>query len=201
MFLFGITGGIGSGKSTVCEFLRKKDVPILEADPLAKRLTNELPVIRKALIDKFGPDVYTESGELNRAKLSEVVFSDEAARQRVNAIIHPHVFNWIQGEVARLQNEEQRSLIGVEAALIFESEMDKILDAVVVVTAPLKNRLEWIARRNKLSETEIRKRIDSQMPIAEKVKRADYVLENNSTLTDLETRVEELHNWLLSHTK
>jgi len=198
MFLFGITGGIGSGKSTVCEFLRKKDIPVIEADPLAKRLTNELPAIRTALTEKFGPEVYTETGELNRDKLSTIVFSDATARQQVNHIIHPHVFNWIQGEVARLQNEEQRTLVGVEAALIYESEMEKILDAVVVVTAPLERRIDWIAGRDQLSQSDIRKRIDSQMPISEKVKRADYVIENKGTIADLETQVEELYRWLRS---
>lgn len=201
MFLFGITGGIGSGKSTICEFLRKRDIPIIAADPLAKRLTNELSEIRKALTNKFGAEVYTETGELNRDKLSAIVFSDEAARQRVNEIIHPHVFNWIQGEVARLQNEEERTLVGVEAALIYESEMEKILDAVVVVTAPLERRIDWIAGRDQLSQSDIRKRIDAQMPISEKVRRADYVIENNGTLADLETQVDDLHKWLLSQTK
>lgn len=197
MFLFGVTGGIGSGKTAVCNFLRQRGVLILEADPLAKELTQSLPEIRDALTTEFGPDVYTADGRLNKAKLSQLVFSDPESRARINAIIHPHVLRWIQNEVQRLEQEEGRSLVGVEAALIYESGMDRMLDAVVVVTAPLEKRLAWIARRESLSREEIRKRMASQMPLQEKVRRADYVVENDATMETLGRRAEAVFRWLL----
>jgi dephospho-CoA kinase len=196
MFLFGVTGGIGCGKSVVCRFLKKHAVAIIAADPLAKDLTNRLPEIRAALTAEFGEQVYTSAGGLNVRKLSQLVFSDAAARRRVNEIIHPHVLREIKTQVQRLAAEGNQ-LVGVEAALIFESEMNRTLDAVVVVSAPLEKRIEWIRKRNNLSREEILKRIQSQMPLAEKIQLADYVIENDGSLHDLSAKVDELYLWLI----
>jgi len=196
MLLFGITGGIGCGKSSVCNFLREKSVSIIEADPLAKELTNRLPDIRKALKVEFGDDVYSKEGQLNKEKLTEIVFYDSVAREKVNQIIHPHVINWIKEETERLHREESQKFVGVEAALIFESKMDEMLDAIVVVSAPLEKRIQWIQERNNLSREEILKRINSQIPLEEKVKRADYVIENDGTLEDLDKKVNLFYQWL-----
>ena len=196
MFLFGVTGGIGSGKTTVSDFLKQKGVSIIGADPLAKELTNTLPEIRKALIEEFGNDVYTEAGELNKDKLSQLVFSDEKARHKVNSIIHPHVLDRIQTEAHRLKDEENQKRVGVEAALIYESKMHEMLAAVVVVTAPFEKRIEWIKKRNNLTREEILKRIDAQMPLAEKIRRADYVIENNENLDHLSNQVDIFFKWL-----
>lgn len=196
MLLFGITGGIGCGKSSVCNFLREKSVSIIEADPLAKELTNRLPDIRKALKAEFGDDIYSKEGQLNKEKLTEIVFYDSVAREKVNQIIHPHVINWIKEEAERLHREESQKFVGVEAALIFESKMDEMLDAIVVVSAPLEKRIQWIQERNNLSREEILKRINSQIPLEEKVKRADYVIENDGTVEDLDKKVNLFYQWL-----
>lgn len=201
MLVFGVTGGIGSGKTVVCQCLKQKGIPIIEADPLAKQLTNRLPEIRQALTREFGADVYTPEGGLNVEKMSSIIFSDAKARQRVNEIIHPHVLNYIRDEIKRLQEEEKQSLVGVEAALIYESQMQSMLDLVAVVSAPLEKRIQWIQRRSNLSEAEIRNRIAAQMPLSEKVKRADYVIENDSSLADLERKVERFHQWLVQRTE
>jgi len=195
MLLFGITGGIGSGKSAVCKFLKKKKVPIIEADPVAKDLTNSLSEIREGLIQEFGENVY-RNGRLNKKKLSELVFSSTATRERVNQIIHPHVFQWVRKEAVRLQEQEQQELVGVEAALIYESSMEQMLDKVVVVSAPLQKRVKWLQKRNHFSQTEIQKRIDSQMPLSEKVNRADYIIDNEGTLIKLSKKVDALYDWL-----
>ncbi len=197
MLLFGVTGGIGSGKTAVCNFLKEKKIPIIEADPLARDLTNHSPEIRQTLVAEFGKDVYLDSGTLNKDLLSQLVFSDAATRERVNQIIHPPVFKAIQDRVNQLKQENQ-SLAGVEAALIFESKMERILNAVIVVTAPMKKRIEWIKSRDGFSQEEILKRINSQMPLEEKIKRADYVIDNDHALSDLAKKVDELYNWLSS---
>lgn len=195
MFLFGVTGGIGCGKSVVCQFLKEKDVPIIEADPLAKDLTNRLPEIRRALTEEFGADIYI-SGSLNVEKMSQLIFSDAAARTRVNQIIHPHVVREILHQAQRLASDGHK-LIGVEAALIYESTMQKMLNAVIVVSAPLEKRIEWIQKRNHLSRSEILQRIASQMPLSEKIQLADYVIENDGTLQQLAAKVDTLYSWLL----
>ncbi|MFQ5824568.1 MAG: dephospho-CoA kinase [bacterium] len=196
MLLFGVTGGIGCGKTAVCNILKEKGVPIIEADPLAKELTNRLPEIRQALTGEFGKDVYDEDGRLNKDVLSQIVFSNPEAREKVNQIIHPHVLRWIREEAQRLQIEENQKLVGVEAALIFESKMDKMLGAVVVVSAPLEKRIKWLQERNRLSKEEILKRMNSQMPLVDKIRRADYVIENDGSLTDLAKKVDLLYKWL-----
>jgi len=94
--------------------------------------------------------------------------------------------------------KENQNLAGVEAALIYESKMERILNAVIVVTAPMEKRIEWIESRDSFSQEEILKRINSQMPLEEKVKNADYVIKNEGALSDLAEKVDELYNWLSS---
>jgi len=197
MLLFGVTGGIGSGKTAVCNFLKEKKVPIIEADPLAKELSNHSPEIRRALVTEFGENVYLESGSLNKELLSQLVFSDAGTRERINQIIHPPVFKAILDRVNQFKKENQ-SLVGVEAALIYESKMERILNEVVVVTAAMEKRIDWIQSRDGFSQEEILKRINSQMPLEEKIKHADYVIENDAALSDLAEKADELYNWLSS---
>ena len=197
MLLFGVTGGIGSGKTAVCNFLKEKKVPIIEADPLAKELSNHSPEIRRALVTEFGENVYLESGSLNKELLSQLVFSDAGTRERINQIIHPPVFKAILDQVNQFKQKNQ-SLVGVEAALIYESKMERILNEVVVVTAAMEKRIDWIQSRDGFSQEEILKRINSQMPLEEKIKHADYVIENDGALSDLAEKVDELYNWLFS---
>jgi len=197
MLLFGVTGGIGSGKTAVCNFLKEKKVPIIEADPLAKELSNHSPEIRRALVTEFGENVYLESGSLNKELLSQLVFSDAGTRERINQIIHPPVFKAILDQVNQFKQKNQ-SLVGVEAALIYESKMERILNEVVVVTAPMEKRIDWIQSRDGFSQEEILKRINSQMPLEEKIKHADYVIENDGALSDLAEKADELYNWLFS---
>ncbi len=197
MLLFGVTGGIGSGKTAVCNFLREKDIPIIEADPLAKELTNHSPEIRRALVTEFGKDVYLDSGTVNKDLLRHLVFSDVKTRERINQIIHPQVFKAIQGRVNQFKKENHQ-LVGVEAALIYESSMERILNAVAVVSAPMEKRIEWIKSRDGFSPAEILKRVNSQMPLEEKIKYADYVIENDDSLSYLAEKVDAFYHWLSS---
>lgn len=196
MLLFGITGGIGTGKTAVCGFLREEGLPIIEADPLAKHLTATLPEIKDALIEKFGKAIYKPNGELNKTRMRELVFEDQGSRALINAIIHPHVFTAIQSEAARLNSVKSQSLIGVEAALIYESKMQVILDQVIVVDAPLEIRIQRIQARNQLTREQVLKRIAAQMPMAEKIELADFVIQNNRDLTHLRQETQKLYNWL-----
>ncbi|MCG8605252.1 dephospho-CoA kinase [bacterium] len=198
MFLFGVTGGIGSGKSTVCDLLRAKGIPIIEADPLAKELTNRLPEIQEALKAEFGADIYFPNGLLNKAKLTQLVFTDSITRRRINGIIHPHVLKAIKAEAARLETQDGHHLIGVEAALIFEAKMENELDAVIVVDAPEEIRMHRIGGRDHLKPNDIRQRMDSQMRVSEKRRKADYLIDNIGSLVELSLEVDKLYDWLAS---
>lgn len=197
--LFGITGGIGCGKSLVAQFLKEKGVPIIQADPLAKELAQKLPEIRQALIREFGKDVYTSVGTLNKSRLNELVFENPQTRIRVNQIIHPPVMRHI-AKLAKKLFMEGNLLVGVEAALIYEAQMDQRLDLVVVVAAPLEKRLQWLKQRDGLSEEEILKRINSQIPLEEKIRRSDYAIENNGSIKELKQKVEKFYKWLQQQT-
>lgn len=201
MLLFGVTGGIASGKSEVCKLLREHGIPILQADPVAQQLTNSLPEIRAALVQQFGPDVYTAAGELNKDKMRQLVFSGAQNREKVNQIIHPHVLQWIRTEARRLQDKKQAELVGVEAALIFESGMQEMLDRVVVVDAPAERRASWLQKRDDLTDKEVEQRMAAQMSVDEKRRRADYVLENNGSLAELRKKVNKLLTWLYEQSK
>jgi len=198
MLLFGITGGIGSGKSAVSDLLREMGIPVIAADAVARELTVTLLDIRTALIAAFGTGVYTESGGLNKERMRELVFSDAGARARINSIIHPHVFSWIRTEAKRLHDEEGHLLAGVEAALVYESGMQTILNKVVVVDAPLAARTNRLQQRDGLSVEDIHQRFAAQMPVGEKKKLADFLVENSGDLLALRAEVDKLHNWLLT---
>lgn len=194
MFLFGVTGGIGSGKTVVCDYLRKRNLPVLNSDSIARDLINNHPQIQKKLIESFGLDIYSELNKINTEKMSRLVFGDKNARENIDRIVHPFVFEYIKNESSKLQGGTP--LLGVEAALIYESKMEKILNAVIVVDAPFEKRIEWLQKRNDFSREEIVKRIESQMPVEDKVQLADYVVYNDSDLNALKNKVEILSNWL-----
>lgn len=195
MLRFGITGGIGCGKSVVSEALRQRGVLVVDADSLAKELTNTLPEIREQLTAAFGPEVYLPDGTLNRDRLSQLVFEEPFARQRINAIIHPPVRREVERRFREAEEKGDR-IVGVEAALIYESGMDRDLDVVVVVSAPLERRIAWLQQRDGLSREQILQRLQAQMPLEEKLARADFVLENDGSLQDLQHKVDELRQWL-----
>ncbi len=196
MLVFGVTGGIGSGKTEVCRLLAARNIPIIAADPMARDLTASSAEIRKDLSQRFGAEVYEKDGSPNIGKLSELVFSGPPeTRAAINAIIHPHVFRKIQDELQAHRRRDER-FVAVEAALIFESGMDKVLDRVVVVDAPQAKRMEWIAARNRLTPEEALQRIRAQMPVEEKITRADYVVANSGDLRALSDSVNKLLLWL-----
>jgi len=197
MFLFGITGGIGSGKSLVCNFLRQCDIPIMDADRLAKDITVNDEQVRSELIAEFGQNVYLENGQLNKDYMSGLVFSKPDARVKINKIIHPRVLTAITSEARALHENKGHALIGIEAALIYEAGMENIFDAIIVVDAPLDKRIEWVRKRNLLTKAEVSRRINAQTPAIEKRKLADFVLLNDAGLTELKGKSHQLQQWLL----
>jgi dephospho-CoA kinase len=190
MFRVGLTGNIASGKSTVARVWARLGAAIIDADVLARRAVEPgMPAFRR-IVETFGPDVLAADGRLDRAALRRIVFRDPAARARLEAIVHP--------EVARLREEEEAALAarGAEIVvhdvpLLFEVGLEDAFDVVVLVDAPEAIRLERLVRDRGLDEAEARRMIDAQMPAAEKRGRADYIIDNDGTLQDLESRATE----------
>ncbi len=195
MTTLGVTGGIGSGKTTVCGFLSEKGAKVFYADLEARQLMTEHEAVRQEITDAFGPDSYADDGSLNRAYLSDVVFGSPENVDRINAIVHPRVHEAF-ARAAKQAEADGIELLVHEAALIFESGGDKHLDAVAVVVAPDDDRVARVVDRDDTTAKAVRDRMGHQLPQDELRRRADYVIENDGTLEDLRQKSVELYDRL-----
>ncbi len=195
----GITGGIGSGKSTVCRIFESLGVPVYDADHWAKWLLGNDPALKSAVEGIFGTDAYTEKGEYNRAYIAQQAFSKPDKLAALNAVAHPaveaHARAWHE---ARTREGHPYTL--KEAALIIESGSYKHLDCLIVVSAPEALRIERVVKRDGISEAEVRARIQRQLPEQEKIARADFVIRNDGQHS-LVRQVLKVHKALLEHAK
>ena len=192
MRTLGVTGGIGSGKTTVCGFLEEQGARVFYADIEAKRLMREDPDVQAAIVDAFGEAAYDEEGALDRAYLADRVFGDAEQLDRLNAIVHPHVFKAFEAAKARAADEEA-SLLVHEAALLFEAGGDEHVDATAAVVAPDADRIDWVTARDDVTPDQVRARMQHQLPQDELRERADYVIENDGSLDDLRRKSVELY--------
>ena len=174
MLKIGLTGGIGSGKSTIAAIFEVLDIPVYYADNVAKQLMQENDLLVKSIKQYFGDSCY-EAGKLNRAYLSAIVFNDKTKLELLNSIVHPvtiaHAENWMKNQTSHYCIKE--------AALIFESHSNKKLDYVIGVHSPENLRINRVISRDRIAEIEIKARIDAQMNEAEKMAKCDFVINNN----------------------
>lgn len=189
MHLFGLTGGIASGKSAVAARLRDRGVPVIDADQLARDAVAPGTEALAAIVKRFGADILLPDGSLDRKKLGAIVFKDEEKRNALNAIVHPQV-TLLTFAASKAYRDEGEALVAYEAALIVENGIADAFRPLVVVAAPEDVQLARIMKRDGLTEDEARARIASQMPLAEKIKVADYVIENTGSRGDLERRTD-----------
>ena len=187
MYKIGITGGIGSGKSTVCALFAEQGVAVYDSDFEAKRLMNESEAMRQALIAAFGQECYGEQG-LNRAYLASQVFGNEEALQRLNAIVHPAV----REDFRMWAERQQGTYVILESAILFESGFDTEVDATLAVMAPLEERVRRTMARDGVEREQVLSRISHQMSDDELHARANRTIVN--LMRDyLESDVEQLH--------
>jgi len=192
MLKVGLTGGIGSGKSTASRYFESLGAFVLDADEEAKELITSNETVQHELISEFGTDIIDGTGRVDKNKLSRVAFQDEDHQQRLNSVVHPYIFNLIDKEFNRVFNDKKHGVFIVDAALIYETGFDAHLDYVIVVTAHLKNRMERALGRETLSREEILKRVGFQWPEEEKVNMADFVVHNDGTEAELQKSIESL---------
>ena len=191
MHLFGLTGGIASGKSAVAARLRERGVPVIDADQLAREAVLPGTEALKAIVKEFGEGILLGDGSLDRKKLGQIVFADEAKRKALNAIVHPAVSMLTFARSKELRDEGE-ALVAYEAALIVENGIADASRPLVVVAAPDDLQLRRMMSRDGITEDEAKARLRAQMPLAEKIAKADYVIENTGSIADVERRTDEV---------
>jgi dephospho-CoA kinase len=191
LHVFGLTGGIGSGKSTVGRWFRDRGLPVLDADQLARDVVAQGTPGLADIVDRFGSGVVTQEGDLDRKALATVVFGNDEARRALNAITHPRVAA-LFGEKTTALAEAGEPLACYEVPLLFEVGLDKVLAPVVVVVAPAAVQVERVVRRDGSTREEALARIATQLPLEEKVRRADYVIDSTGTFEASHARADEV---------
>ncbi len=171
----GITGGIGSGKTTVCRLLETMGYPVFNADASGKNICNNDAEIKKALIKHFSAGIYTDSGELNKTLFASIIFNNPSQLTIANSIIHPAVAN-----AFKIWSQQQSSpLVFIESAILLESILSDKIDKIVVVTAKESERIQRVVDRENATIEQVSARIQNQLPEEELLLKADYVIENN----------------------
>lgn len=176
MITIGVTGGMGSGKSVVCDILRVHGIPVYDADREAKELNDNSPVIREEIIRQFGEKLY-QDGRLDRKAFASVIFQDERKLAIANAIIHPELAKHFLGWCVRQQHH---SVVAIDAALLFEAGFNKWLDKVITVYAPKDLRLQRTIARDQSTADHVEARMNRQMPEEEKIRRSDFIIYNDN---------------------
>jgi dephospho-CoA kinase len=190
VLLVGLTGGIGSGKSTVARLLEKRGAVVFDADLLAREAVEPGTPGHAAVIDRFGADVLAPGGELDREALASIVFADPAARRDLEQIVHPEVRR-LFAEGTEAYRDTDRVVV-FSAPLLVETGMHTAFEILVVVSATVATQIERLMRQRGMSEASIRARIDAQVPLEDKAAAADFIVDNEGTLDELESQVERL---------
>ncbi|MFA3905605.1 dephospho-CoA kinase [Fusobacterium nucleatum] len=183
--IIGLTGGIASGKSTVSKYLAEKGFKVYDADKIAKDISGKKSV-QKEIITTFGDKILDENGNVDRKKLKEIVFENKEKLKQLNAIIHPKVIDFYK----ELKEQNTDEIIIFDVPLLFESGIDKFCDKILVVISDYEIQLNRIVERDKIDRELAEKIIKSQLSNEERIKKADVVIENNSSLEDLFEKVE-----------
>ena len=191
--LVGLTGGMGSGKTLAASYFKDLGAFVLDADLICRKLVEPGQPASSEISDAFGKDVITASGDLDRKRLAEIVFGDIEKKRILEGILHPRVFEFEKLEFEAICKKHPDAVVIVDAAMLIESGNYKKMDKVIVITSDEKNRINRILARSDMSEEEVTARIKNQMPSEEKVRYADFVLENSLGKDNLQSKVKDLH--------
>ena len=194
MLKVGLTGGIGVGKTTVSDCFERLAVPVVDTDVIARDLVGPGSAALKDVVSAFGPEVLTDSGELDRKLLGRIVFSDAKKKSRLESILHPRIKQIALEQMGYLDT----AYCVVVVPLLIETDFVDMVDKVLVVDAPDEQRMQWVRQRNGLSQSEIMRIIEAQTSRERRMAMADYVIVNDGSIAELEHKVSKVHAQILS---
>jgi dephospho-CoA kinase len=192
MLLIGLTGGIASGKSLVTRAFRDLGAHIIDADRIVHGLLSAGQAVCREVAEHFGRDVQLDDGSIDRRKLGEIVFRDAEERAWLNACVHPRVFEIFSSQVRRICQHDPSALVVFDAALLIETGYHRKMDAVIVVYAAEEQQSLRLQARDRLTPEQAVARIRTQLPLEEKKRHADHVIDNTGTRERTEQQVREL---------
>lgn len=198
MIKIGITGGIGSGKTTVCHIFEQLGIPVFYADTVAKEIMVTDPVLREGIIRTFGMESYELSGKLNNKHIAQIVFNNKVELEKLNALVHPAVFRAFESWQQTIPADVPYNL--KEAALLFESGSYKMCDHSILVTAPKAVKIQRVMERDGVTSEQVEARMDKQLSDIEKNKMADFLITNDESQSVI-LQVLELHHQFINLTK
>jgi len=181
MKVFGLTGNIGSGKSTVAAMLREAGIPVLDADRISREVTEPGGRAYDAVVRAFGREILRDEGSIDRKRLGEIVFADPGSRERLERITHPAIFEAMKEAIAGFEREGHRAAV-VEATLIHESGRKGLFESVISVTCDPETAISRLAARDGMSRSQVEARLRAQMDAARKAGASDYVIDNSGDL-------------------
>ena len=193
MKIVGLTGGISSGKSTVSSYLKQLKIPVIDADEVARKVVEPNSQGAREIRKTFGSDVFEEDGSLNRQRLGALIFSNAENRQKLDDLLQPLIKITILNEIEEYRQKGENMIV-LDLPLLFEKHYEKLCEEIIVVYIPKELQLERLMRRNQYTKQEALSRIDSQLSIEEKRKRATVLLDNQGTIQQLYHQVEQ---WLV----
>ncbi|MGD9334427.1 MAG: dephospho-CoA kinase [Desulfobacterales bacterium] len=200
MFKVAVTGGAGSGKSSVCNRLKELGITIISSDALAREAVAPGSTAHEKILNYFGEKVVLSNGKLNRQMLRRIILNDGAARLSLERFIHPEISKLMQRKMAQAERNGVR-VVAVEVPLLFELGMEKQFDLIVVVSADPKVRVKRLMDRDKVSREDAEELLNVQMPDQEKVKRGGFVLSNNGSAKQLISSVDRFYEKFLKNTE
>jgi len=194
MLRIGITGGIGSGKTSVSDRFAKLGIPVIDTDVIAHELVDKDPGVLQAISTTFGEQVLQTNGSLNRKKLAQIVFNDKEGKQRLEKILHPRIEDEVKLQLQILTtSKNQPAYAIIVVPLLIEANYFDLVDRILAVTADEQKRIERVRQRDNRSVGEIRAIISSQVDEDTRQRKADEIIENNSNIKSLDVQVKNLH--------
>ena len=200
--VIGLTGGIGTGKSTVSQILQEKKFPVIDLDTIAHEVI-KIPKVIEKIVENFGKEVLENSGNfenennairISREKLGKIIFENKEKRLLLNSIMHPEILHTMREQISKYKKNNK--IIFVEIQLLFEVQWEKEFDYILLISAKKSTQIRRILERDKRSENDALNIINSQLPLDEKKKRSDFVIENDGNIEELKEKIDKFLEYL-----